>query len=186
MTCGSSTNASAGRSPNAVASLLAARTSDPASPAPDAAKRPNADIREPAFRDSRTSRSSRSSWLRLRLPICGLALKERARPLQGAMAIVAQLVRASACGTEGRGFKSRRSPHFVRELDHSIIMTTPWGSPISTRMRNSTSSPTKSAASRRSSPFTRPTSARPPAAPASGTMPTTKTRWSMRSGCRAA
>src|SRR5687768_9449509 len=28
-----------------------------------------------------------------------------------AVAIVAQLVRASVCGTEGRGFKSRRSPH---------------------------------------------------------------------------
>src|SRR3569623_748261 len=31
--------------------------------------------------------------------------------LRRVMAIVAQLVRASVCGTEGRGFKSRRSPH---------------------------------------------------------------------------
>ena len=29
------------------------------------------------------------------------------------MVIVAQLVRASVCGTEGRGFKPRRSPHFL-------------------------------------------------------------------------
>ena len=29
------------------------------------------------------------------------------------MAIVAQLVRAPVCGTGGRGFKSRRSPHFL-------------------------------------------------------------------------
>lgn len=34
------------------------------------------------------------------------------------VAIVAQLVRASVCGTEGRGFKSRRSPHFLRFLTH--------------------------------------------------------------------
>gem|GEM_PF-6651696 len=28
------------------------------------------------------------------------------------MVAVAQLVRASVCGTEGRGFKSRQPPHF--------------------------------------------------------------------------
>ena len=39
------------------------------------------------------------------------ALKERAC-LSGAMAIVAQLVRALVCGTRGRGFKTPRSPHF--------------------------------------------------------------------------
>src|SRR5215218_9500857 len=46
------------------------------------------------------------------------------------MAIVAQLVRASACGAEGRGFKSRRSPHFVAsEGGFFKIMSTPWDLP---------------------------------------------------------
>src|SRR6187200_1036407 len=44
-----------------------------------------------------------------------------------AVAIVAQLVRASVCGTEGRGFKSRRSPHFLRLIGPSQTMNTPWG-----------------------------------------------------------
>ena len=33
------------------------------------------------------------------------------------MAGVAQLVRASVCGTEGRGFKSRHSPHIYLIID---------------------------------------------------------------------
>ena len=32
------------------------------------------------------------------------------------MAIVAQLVRALVCGTRGRGFESRLSPHFFKAL----------------------------------------------------------------------
>ena len=32
------------------------------------------------------------------------------------VAVVAQLVRASVCGTEGRGFKSRRPPHFSSRI----------------------------------------------------------------------
>src|SRR5690349_10148872 len=32
------------------------------------------------------------------------------------MAIVAQLVRASVCGTEGRGFETPRSPHFPHRV----------------------------------------------------------------------
>ena len=58
--------------------------------------------------------------------------KERPRPGEmprGAfMAIVAQLVRAPVCGTGGRGFKPRRSPHFflsIRTVSHPMI--TPWG-----------------------------------------------------------
>src|SRR6185312_10179119 len=51
------------------------------------------------------------------LPSFAVALKCRPRardPLPiSAVAIVAQLVRASVCGTEGRGFKSPRSPHFL-------------------------------------------------------------------------
>ena len=43
------------------------------------------------------------------------------------MAIVAQLVRASVCGTEGRGFKPRRSPQFSHISETSIIMMTPEG-----------------------------------------------------------
>ncbi len=35
------------------------------------------------------------------------------------MAIVAQLVRASVCGTEGRGFESRQSPF---EINLSLII----------------------------------------------------------------
>ena len=47
-----------------------------------------------------------------------------------AVAIVAQLVRASVCGTEGRGFKSPRSPHHSSILpDRQREMTTPWGLP---------------------------------------------------------
>src|SRR4249919_2157730 len=46
------------------------------------------------------------------------------------MAIVAQLVRASACGAEGRGFKSRRSPHFCFAYGWTKQhMITPWGFP---------------------------------------------------------
>lgn len=38
-------------------------------------------------------------------------------------AIVAQLVRASVCGTEGRGFKSHRSPHTtIRDLFGDLFM----------------------------------------------------------------
>src|SRR3712207_7644629 len=37
------------------------------------------------------------------------------RAFQCAVAIVAQLVRAPVCGTGGRGFKSRRSPHRSEE-----------------------------------------------------------------------
>ena len=33
------------------------------------------------------------------------------------MAVVAQLVRASVCGTEGRGFETRRSPNFKSIYD---------------------------------------------------------------------
>ena len=32
------------------------------------------------------------------------------------MAIVAQLVRASDCGPEGRGFDSRQSPQFIESI----------------------------------------------------------------------
>lgn len=32
------------------------------------------------------------------------------------MAGVAQLVRASGCGSEGRGFDSRRSPHIFKNI----------------------------------------------------------------------
>lgn len=37
------------------------------------------------------------------------------QPLSNEMAIVAQLVRASDCGPEGRGFDSRQSPHFEKK-----------------------------------------------------------------------
>src|SRR6185436_12346222 len=52
-----------------------------------------------------------------------------------AVAIVAQLVRASVCGTEGRGFKSRRSPQFFAILAAGLkfgmhrLMSTPWRFP---------------------------------------------------------
>lgn len=35
------------------------------------------------------------------------------------MVIVAQLVRASVCGTEGRGFDPRHSPFFFKRLERS-------------------------------------------------------------------
>ncbi len=47
------------------------------------------------------------------------------------MAIVAQLVRAPVCGTGGRGFEARRSPHFQHHLDSIIkwlaVLQTSWG-----------------------------------------------------------
>ena len=49
--------------------------------------------------------------LQLRAPLSG-ARGQGNRSFVKAVAIVAQLVRASVCGTEGRGFKSPRSPHF--------------------------------------------------------------------------
>src|SRR5919112_3917221 len=48
--------------------------------------------------------------------------------LQALAAIVAQLVRASVCGTEGRGFKSRRSPHRACP-DQDPSMHSPWDYP---------------------------------------------------------
>ena len=36
---------------------------------------------------------------------------------------VAQLVAASDCGSEGRGFESRRPPHFMLFLHSSVILT---------------------------------------------------------------
>src|SRR6266404_4128808 len=55
---------------------------------------------------------------------------ERAESKGVPVAVVAQLVRASVCGTEGRGFKSPRSPHSLH-LQPDILreMTTPWGLP---------------------------------------------------------
>jgi hypothetical protein len=38
------------------------------------------------------------------------------------MAVVAQLVRASVCGTEGRGFKSPLSPHFLSHMLHLPLL----------------------------------------------------------------
>src|SRR5215210_7147757 len=49
--------------------------------------------------------------------------------LQALAAIVAQLVRASVCGTEGRGFKSRRSPHRACHLFRNPRMQAPWDYP---------------------------------------------------------
>lgn len=40
-----------------------------------------------------------------------------------AMVVVAQLVRASVCGTEGRGFKSLRLPHFLHEFSPIFSQT---------------------------------------------------------------
>ena len=37
------------------------------------------------------------------------------------MAIVAQLVRASDCGPEGRGFDSRQSPHLKNKVAHELL-----------------------------------------------------------------
>src|SRR3954467_6015586 len=45
------------------------------------------------------------------------------------VAIVAQLVRASVCGTEGRGFKSRRSPHLLADTGQTFAMDSLWDSP---------------------------------------------------------
>jgi hypothetical protein len=39
------------------------------------------------------------------------------------MVVVAQLVRASACGAEGRGFNPRLSPHFVSIFGKAKIIT---------------------------------------------------------------
>src|SRR4051794_26550041 len=51
--------------------------------------------------------------------------------LRRVMAIVAQLVRASVCGTEGRGFKSRRSPHSRSRIQpcRDDTMISPWEYP---------------------------------------------------------
>src|SRR3954466_3435056 len=52
--------------------------------------------------------------------------------LRRVTAIVAQLVRASVCGTEGRGFKSRRSPHSrpaLRPYFRDDFMLSPWEYP---------------------------------------------------------
>ncbi len=38
------------------------------------------------------------------------------------MAIVAQLVRASDCGPEGRGFDSRQSPQFDKKRSNSTCL----------------------------------------------------------------
>ena len=58
-----------------------------------------------------------------RAPMC-------ARILKMLVAIVAQLVRASVCGTGGRGFKSRRSPHsFYRRSGPYPPNDSPWGFP---------------------------------------------------------
>ena len=56
------------------------------------------------------------------------------------VATVAQLVRASVCGTEGRGFKSRRSPHFY-QADRTDRWTRSGIFPISTSMSSCISSP---------------------------------------------
>ena len=58
-------------------------------------------------------------------------LRQRsAAPLRGRIvAIVAQLVRASACVAEGSGFEPRRSPHFPCNDRQIAIMNTPWGYP---------------------------------------------------------
>ncbi len=38
---------------------------------------------------------------------------------------VAQLVRASVCGTEGRGFNSHRSPHYL-SFSYEIFLNAEW------------------------------------------------------------
>ena len=47
----------------------------------------------------------------------GLSVRVRLAPpiIPNVVAAVAQLVRALVCGTRGRGFKFRRSPHFLIE-----------------------------------------------------------------------
>src|SRR5947209_7450497 len=58
--------------------------------------------------------------------------RKRGRGPKRSEAIVAQLVRASVCGTEGRGFKSPRSPHpsqLPSRKEQHRVMTTPWAMP---------------------------------------------------------
>ena len=55
---------------------------------------------------------------RLDRPMC---TRQSLRPNLGTVA-VAQLVRASDCGSEGRGFKSRQPPHFARTMARSPAM----------------------------------------------------------------
>ena len=53
---------------------------------------------------------------RLDRPMC---TRQSLRPNLGTVA-VAQLVRASDCGSEGRGFKSRQPPHFARTIARGL------------------------------------------------------------------
>jgi hypothetical protein len=63
------------------------------------------------------ARSLQSGLLTVRVPCvnraacAGLAPTEKVVCERGHVATVAQLVRAPVCGTGGRGFKPRRSPH---------------------------------------------------------------------------